>query len=216
MFDLAASTFNFWPNGSAIIEIWLCLYIKLNGNIKIFIEWGNFDFFRFRCKSIPFRCDNHVICDAISIMYVWRFRKHSTIVSENMDLDRTHCCWQVGAIVFLVESNSSWSGSFQVKFYFQLLCSVSTFDCPAFWYNRNEKQLTSAIQCRCYQLLEFQLGIQKKIIKTSKLLYVIADLRKMKKTRCCDCTKTPDVVVVQKPQMLLLNGWSYKRYKCVE
>ena len=45
MFDLAASSFNCWSNGLVTIEIWLCLYIKFNGNIKIFIDLCNFDFF---------------------------------------------------------------------------------------------------------------------------------------------------------------------------
>ena len=35
-----------------------------------------------------------------------------------------------------------------------------------------------------------------KILKTIKLLRVNAVLREMKITRCCSCTKTPDVVDV--------------------
>ena len=107
MFDLAASKFNCGAKGLAIIEIWLCLYIKFNGNIKILMKCCDFDFFRFRCKSTHFRCDYHVISVAILIMHVWRMRKHSTIVSKYMDFDRTHCCCQVGTIIFLVKCNSS-------------------------------------------------------------------------------------------------------------
>ena len=43
---------------------------------------------------------------------------------------------------------------------------------------------------------DFAKELKREIIKTNRLLRVIAVLRKVKKTRCGDCTKTPDVVDV--------------------
>ena len=42
--------------------------------------------------------------DAILVMQMKCMKEHSENITENMDFDRTQCCWQVGAIIFVVES----------------------------------------------------------------------------------------------------------------